>query len=146
MVIFRTVGEQQMAALYNLQAIRRGTYADPEIFANDIVVVGRFARPAACSGTSSRRPPLVLTPIIALVNSAAPDERHQLAHGRSATYRPHRSSAAAADDAPAGRPEAQAEIPVLLTQYLRIARRWKWLILGADRGRRRRRPDRSPCW
>jgi polysaccharide biosynthesis/export protein len=39
-VIFRTVKGQKMAGLYNLKAIRRGTYADPEIFANDVVVVG----------------------------------------------------------------------------------------------------------
>ena len=39
-VVFRTVGDRQMAALYNLEAIRRGTYPDPEVFANDVVVVG----------------------------------------------------------------------------------------------------------
>jgi polysaccharide biosynthesis/export protein len=39
-VIFRTVKGQKMAALYNLKAIRRGTYNDPEVFANDVVVVG----------------------------------------------------------------------------------------------------------
>ncbi len=39
-VVFRTVEGQRMAALYNLKAIRRGQYADPEIFANDVVVVG----------------------------------------------------------------------------------------------------------
>jgi polysaccharide export outer membrane protein len=39
-VIFRTVGGQRLAALYNLKAIRRGAYADPEVFANDVVVVG----------------------------------------------------------------------------------------------------------
>jgi polysaccharide biosynthesis/export protein len=39
-VIFRTVKGQSMAAIYNLKEIRRGTYADPEVFANDVVVVG----------------------------------------------------------------------------------------------------------
>lgn len=39
-VIFRTVKGQKMAGLYNLKAIRRGTYDDPEVFANDVVVVG----------------------------------------------------------------------------------------------------------
>ena len=29
-----------MAALYNLRAIRSGAYGDPEVFANDVVVVG----------------------------------------------------------------------------------------------------------
>jgi polysaccharide biosynthesis/export protein len=39
-VIFRTVKGQKLAALYNLKAIRRGNYADPEVFANDVVIVG----------------------------------------------------------------------------------------------------------
>jgi len=39
-VIFRTVQGQKLAALYNLNAIRRGAYSDPEVFANDVVVVG----------------------------------------------------------------------------------------------------------
>ncbi|MEP7348957.1 MAG: polysaccharide biosynthesis/export family protein [Sphingorhabdus sp.] len=39
-VIFRTVNGQKLAALYNLKAIRRGVYNDPEVFANDVVVVG----------------------------------------------------------------------------------------------------------
>jgi polysaccharide biosynthesis/export protein len=39
-VVFRTVKSQKMAALYNLKAIRRGYYDDPEVFANDVVVVG----------------------------------------------------------------------------------------------------------
>lgn len=39
-VVFRTVNGQKMAALYNLKAIRRGVYDDPEIYGNDVVVVG----------------------------------------------------------------------------------------------------------
>lgn len=39
-IVFRTVDNQKYAALYNLSAIRRGVYSDPEIFANDQVVVG----------------------------------------------------------------------------------------------------------
>ena len=39
-VVFRSVKGRQMAALYNLGAIRRGIYPDPKIYANDIVVVG----------------------------------------------------------------------------------------------------------
>jgi polysaccharide biosynthesis/export protein len=39
-VVFRTVQGQKMAALYNLKSIRRGVYDDPEVFANDVVVVG----------------------------------------------------------------------------------------------------------
>jgi polysaccharide biosynthesis/export protein len=66
-VIFRTVGGQRMAALYNLKAIRRGVYDDPEVFANDVVVVG---------DSPSRRlfkdilatTPLLVSPIVALIN------------------------------------------------------------------------------
>jgi polysaccharide biosynthesis/export protein len=39
-VLFRTVKGQDFAAVYNLEAIRRGNYEDPEVFANDVVVVG----------------------------------------------------------------------------------------------------------
>ena len=39
-VVFRTVKGQRYAALYNLRAIRTGAYPDPEVFANDVVIVG----------------------------------------------------------------------------------------------------------
>ncbi len=39
-VVFRTVGGKKMAALYNLKSIRKGYYEDPELFANDVIVVG----------------------------------------------------------------------------------------------------------
>lgn len=39
-VILRTVGNQRMAGLYNVAAIRRGEYDDPPIYANDMIVVG----------------------------------------------------------------------------------------------------------
>lgn len=39
-VVLRTVGEQNYAALYDVRAIEKGQYEDPEIFASDIVVVG----------------------------------------------------------------------------------------------------------
>lgn len=39
-VILRTVDGHKMAGLYNIDAIRRGAYADPAIYANDVVVVG----------------------------------------------------------------------------------------------------------
>lgn len=67
-VIFRTVGSSRMAALYNLDLIRRGTYADPTVFAGDVIVVGdsparrRFKDILAGST-------LLTTPIIALINT-----------------------------------------------------------------------------
>lgn len=39
-VVFRTVGDQRMVALYDLDAIRRGEYRDPEVYADDVIVVG----------------------------------------------------------------------------------------------------------
>ncbi len=65
-IIFRTVNGQQMAGLYNLQGIRRGNYEDPEVFANDVVIVG---------DSSARRlfkdiletVPLFLSPLVLLV-------------------------------------------------------------------------------
>lgn len=39
-VILRTVSGQKMAGLYNIEAIRRGLYQDPAVYANDVVVVG----------------------------------------------------------------------------------------------------------
>lgn len=40
-VVFRQVSGVQYAALYDLRAIRNGQYADPEIYANDVVTVGQ---------------------------------------------------------------------------------------------------------
>lgn len=65
-VVFRTVNNQRYAALYNLKAIRRGLYEDPEIYANDVVVVGDSAARRLfkdiIQGSS-----LITTPIIALL-------------------------------------------------------------------------------
>lgn len=65
-VIFRSVGDRNLAALYNLGAIRRGTYPDPAVYANDVVVIGdspgrRLFRDFLQTA------PLLTTPIIALL-------------------------------------------------------------------------------
>lgn len=68
-VVFRNSGGQRYAALYNLKAIRRGVYEDPEMFAGDIVVVG---------DSTARRlfrdilqaTPLLTTPIIAFLQNS----------------------------------------------------------------------------
>lgn len=39
-VILRTVEGRKLAGLYNIEAIRRGAYDDPPIYANDVIVVG----------------------------------------------------------------------------------------------------------
>jgi polysaccharide export outer membrane protein len=42
-VIFRTANNQKLAALFSLKQIRAGRAVDPQIYANDIVVVGENA-------------------------------------------------------------------------------------------------------
>lgn len=42
-VIFRTVNRQKTAALFSLKAIRAGQLEDPQIYGNDIVIVGESA-------------------------------------------------------------------------------------------------------
>ena len=42
-VVLRTVNGQRYAGVYNIAAIRRGNYPDPQIYANDVVVVGDCA-------------------------------------------------------------------------------------------------------
>ena len=42
-IVFRTVDGQRMAAMYNLRDIRSGRVADPQIYGNDIVIVGENA-------------------------------------------------------------------------------------------------------
>ena len=39
-LVFRKVEGKQYVGIYNLKAIRRGNYADPEVFPNDVIVVG----------------------------------------------------------------------------------------------------------
>lgn len=67
-VVFRTVKGQSMAALYNLNAIRKGAYTDPEVFANDVVVVGN-SQARRLFKDAIQLFPLLTTPlIIALQN------------------------------------------------------------------------------
>jgi len=42
-VIFRTVNNQKLAALFSLKGIRAGQIEDPQIYGNDIIVVGESA-------------------------------------------------------------------------------------------------------
>lgn len=39
-VVLRSVEGRRYAALYDVRAIRQGLYSDPEVFANDVVLVG----------------------------------------------------------------------------------------------------------
>jgi polysaccharide biosynthesis/export protein len=67
-VVFRTVKGQDLAALYNLQAIRRGNYPDPEVFANDVVVVGD-SKARRLFKDALQLVPLLTTPLILLLQN-----------------------------------------------------------------------------
>lgn len=64
-VVFRTVGGEQLAGLYNLKAIRRGNYRDPEVFANDVIVVGD-SQARRLFRDLIQASPLITTPLIIL--------------------------------------------------------------------------------
>ena len=67
-VIFRNVDGQQLAGLYNLKAIRRGNYSDPEVFANDVIVVGD-SQARRLFRDLIQASPLITTPLIVLFNN-----------------------------------------------------------------------------
>jgi polysaccharide biosynthesis/export protein len=64
-IVFRTVNGQRFAGAYNLSAIRRGAYDDPEIFTNDVIVVGDSPRRRIFRDILSVAP-LLSTPLIIL--------------------------------------------------------------------------------
>ncbi|MDO9369798.1 MAG: polysaccharide biosynthesis/export family protein [Sphingopyxis sp.] len=64
-LIFRRVGGQQYVGIYNLGAIRRGNYPDPQIFANDVIVVGDSPQRRMFKDILQAAP-LLSTPIIVL--------------------------------------------------------------------------------
>lgn len=65
-VIFRTVGGKRYAALYDLKAIERGAYADPQIFAGDAVMVGDSQSRRLFKDLISITP--LLTPVILILD------------------------------------------------------------------------------
>ncbi len=66
-VIFRRVGGEQLAALYNLKRIRDGVYGDPEIYANDVVIVGN-SRARRIFKDILQASPLLTAPLITVLN------------------------------------------------------------------------------
>ena len=66
-VILRTVGNQRMAGLYNVAAIRRGTYPDPAIYANDVIIVGDSPQRRLFRDIISASP-LLVAPLITILN------------------------------------------------------------------------------
>jgi polysaccharide export outer membrane protein len=65
-VLFRTVNGQHMAALYDLRAIRAGAYPDPQVYANDVIVVGE-SQARRLFHDLIQGSALITTPIIALI-------------------------------------------------------------------------------
>lgn len=65
-IILRTVGGQRMAGLYNIDAIRRGVYDDPPVYANDVVVVGDSPRRRLFRDLVSLAP-LLASPLVVLL-------------------------------------------------------------------------------
>lgn len=67
-VVFRKVQGKQMAALYDLRAIRLGAYPDPLVYTNDVIVVGEssarrlFPQILQAAG-------LIMTPIVTVLNN-----------------------------------------------------------------------------
>lgn len=65
-VIFRTVGGNRMAALYDLEAIRLGIYEDPRVYPNDVVVVGK-SRASLLFPQILQAVSLISTPLLILI-------------------------------------------------------------------------------
>jgi polysaccharide export outer membrane protein len=65
-VVFRTVDGARYAAVYNVKAIRRGVYDDPEVYANDLVMVGTSGKAQLLKNAIAVGPAL-LTPLIYLL-------------------------------------------------------------------------------
>lgn len=66
-IVFRTVDRQNIAALYDLRAIRQGIYQDPEIYANDVVVVSE-SRARRVFQSLIPVAGLLATPLVAVLN------------------------------------------------------------------------------
>lgn len=64
-LIFRSVSGQQYVGVYNLEGIRRGNYIDPEVFANDVIVVGDSQQRRMFKDILQSAP-LLTTPLIIL--------------------------------------------------------------------------------
>lgn len=62
-LIFRTVNGQRYVAAYNLKAIRLGNYPDPQVYANDVVVVGDSSARKIFHDLS----PLLISPLVVLL-------------------------------------------------------------------------------
>lgn len=67
-VVFRRVNNQNLAALYDLRAIRQAIYEDPEVYANDVVLVNE-SRGRRVFHNVIQSSPLLVTPLVALLDN-----------------------------------------------------------------------------
>lgn len=65
-VVFRRVADKDMAALYDVRAIRAGTYPDPDIYANDVVYVG-FSNARRLFGTLVTGAAILTAPLVTIL-------------------------------------------------------------------------------
>lgn len=68
-VVFRNADGKRFAALYNLAAIRRGYYDDPEMYAGDVVVVGE-SRSRRLFRDILATAPLLTAPLVAILQNS----------------------------------------------------------------------------
>lgn len=66
-IVFRQVNNQQLAALYDVDAIHSGRYPDPEVFANDLIHVGESTS-ARVFNTLIASGALLTAPLVAVLN------------------------------------------------------------------------------
>lgn len=66
-VVFRKVNDKDMAALYDLRAIRAGMYADPDIYANDVVYVG-YSNARRVFSTLVTGAAILVAPLVTVLN------------------------------------------------------------------------------
>ena len=121
-VILRTVDGRKMAGLYNIDAIRRGAYTDPAIYANDVVVVGD-------SPARRRFRDIVsLAPLLAAPTGRDPELRFdKRMNVLTSNLQPQ--TAIGEVTFVAYQSMESTALP-LIQQYLRIALRWKYVIIG----------------
>lgn len=68
-LILRTVDSQRYIGVYNLTAIERGNYPDPQLFPNDIVIVGDSLQRRRVDEFLRVLPPLLTTAVILITRN-----------------------------------------------------------------------------
>lgn len=63
-LIMRSVADRRYIGVYNLEAIQRGNYADPQLYPNDIVMVGDSAERRRLEVLLQLLPPILTTAIV----------------------------------------------------------------------------------